>query len=1787
LQSPESNTQTEDNDVETAPRDSEQSQSAHGELELIKDDTSLEVSDDRVRAEQYNLHDDQDVISEQEHLLSHAADQSDHVGVPEEVNYASAQRSSEAKDVAHALEQGNAAEDVDIIGDTTEAAIDSTLFEEQKSRRQSRLIDLDDSEFPDDDDDEEEEGVVAVLPQATTNVAAANRNDTDKDVLDVRNRTFPAGESATELQPTTVADSKKKRGLMGLFRRGDRSRSKSRDRDPLTQEPLLTVAPSNIQTGAEDPRNEVELVENEDAMAEPTNIDEISKPAENFGDTYRIDEIDSHLQGEPASANQTSEVSSVSIYVPEKKKRRGIFGFSNRKDIATPSERETQPSAPPGPSSRSHSTATATPALAPSETDQLPEKTKKRGLFGIGRRAKMKAAVNQEDDRPSDITPLASDLNTEEGVSSLGHPPVIKPSIADEEETKNLEDPNKLVSEVAGQDTKTTEETAVLLSETAELLAEKETTDAQEAARVEVEEEEKARLLAETQAEEEAARLKAEEEEKARLLAAIQAEEDEAKLKAEEAARKKADEEEKARLLAEKQAEEEATRLKLEEEEEQARFRAAIQAEEEEARLKAEEAARLKAEEEENARLLAKKQAEEEAARLKAEEEEKARLLAEKQAEEEAELKAKAAREIEGKEKEKSKSSLFSILQRRREIADSGKDPGDDLMKRKKELQDDKPSMSTDLAAIFSRRRQKTESSNDEQSIDDKIRRNHPLETSTVKMNDEVQMALLRRRMATENAEADREDDRVATTTQADENDREEEERLKDNVQDEDETSKGVLVLVDDEEEASEEEVVDEEENFEVGDEEEGDILDVDDEDEASDVEAESGEEDSDAEAESREEDSDVESDSGEEDSDLEADSGDFDVEAESEDEDSEVEVESDEEDYNGEVENEEDMEDEILEPGDESDIENEEEEEEIGKDYYEVENREHQLEEESEIEEEILDDESEEYEDIEVGDAAIEQEFIADSVNEIAVVSDDDDNFENAHSVGPTAFNEEIVDDREATSKDNKSWFWWKKKKTLAEDQLELNTREQQQVEESERHAERRWWLRKADLARDESEPEAHDENQEEESEEPVKRSWWKRQGIPEMEEPLPDHGDEPFAADSRKGDQMEDKLDSDSHDLKQREAAKIPLMRRWLTSTEHVVGDEIESEVQDNPQNKEGVIPVKSDWKVKTESSAANEPEFDHGNASQKGENKPREKRGWWTRNEKNSANAVVDEEEALMVISADCELGASDRWDSTGNKNTSIKAAGLDNDIEMQRDDPITREMSDTAAKTIDSESGKDAERLWPGQHGSKRCLLLMGILLIAIGIAAGVGIGIAVGEDDQADPTIESTSAPTGAPSEAVPIDPNQKQAYDLLCPLIANCESLLDLETPQGTAFKWLTESELNVTDDLRIIQRYALATLYYSTNGDLWTDNSDWVTDADECLWFSSSSYSQRCSTDNELLVLSLNDNNLQGELPHEISLLTTLTSISIRNPRDNTPSLTGGIPSGVISLSALSSLVISGNSFEGPIPSEIGKLSRLQQLDLSFNSLQGDIPGSFSLLIEITFLDLSGNLLGSIPSDVFSSLSMLKEINLEANNFTAIPDSISSLSSLEKLNLKQNSLEEFPLGVLSVTTLQDLDLSENIYGGSSIPEQISNLVNLRQLNMKANNLISSIPSTIGQLTQLQRLDLSENSLQGTIPTNLGGATNVRQLLLNSNQLEGPVPADLALMTSIEIIRIDDNDLTGILPNEICALYDSIRPASYADCSEIITFCFSYCCEDGEGCTCRFETSDPARCLVR
>lgn len=132
-----------------------------------------------------------------------------------------------------------------------------------------------------------------------------------------------------------------------------------------------------------------------------------------------------------------------------------------------------------------------------------------------------------------------------------------------------------------------------------------------------------------------------------------------------------------------------------------------------------------------------------------------------------------------------------------------------------------------------------------------------------------------------------------------------------------------------------------------------------------------------------------------------------------------------------------------------------------------------------------------------------------------------------------------------------------------------------------------------------------------------------------------------------------------------------------------------------------------------------------------------------------------------------------------------------------------------------------------------------------------------------------------------PSSTPSISPAPTSTYDRLYALIAaysGTDVLADSETSQSKAFQW-TLGDFEVVgwdDDITILERYALATIFFATDGIRWLSVTDFMLELSYCSW-------QGVGCSNEAISsLSLPSENLAGTLPREIGLLTSLTSIDI-----------------------------------------------------------------------------------------------------------------------------------------------------------------------------------------------------------------------------------------------------------------------------------------------------------------
>jgi hypothetical protein len=341
------------------------------------------------------------------------------------------------------------------------------------------------------------------------------------------------------------------------------------------------------------------------------------------------------------------------------------------------------------------------------------------------------------------------------------------------------------------------------------------------------------------------------------------------------------------------------------------------------------------------------------------------------------------------------------------------------------------------------------------------------------------------------------------------------------------------------------------------------------------------------------------------------------------------------------------------------------------------------------------------------------------------------------------------------------------------------------------------------------------------------------------------------------------------------------------------------------------------------------------------------------------------------------------------------------------------------------------------------------------------------------------------------------------------------------------------------------IERDALVSLYNSTDGANWTDNTGWLGEAGtECSWFGVT------CTNGSVSRLYFWKNGLNGTIPSELGNLSNLTWLNLGNN-----SLSGTIPSELGNLTKLTQMMLFSNSLTGGIPAELGNLANLTTLQLSFNSLSGSIPSELGNLTDLTYLNLSYNsLTGTIPSEV-SSLPKLTTTNYDGNLFIGPGFSISSVerdalvalyNSTDGANWTDNTgwlgeagTECSWFGVTCTNgSVSRLSLHTNLLTGT-IPIELGNLSNLTILLLGDNSLTGSIPSELGNLTNLTTFNLASNSLTGTIPKELGNLTELTSLVLQHNPLTGTIPKELGNLTKLTVLWLFGHTPTGGIPSEL------------------------------------------------
>jgi len=335
-----------------------------------------------------------------------------------------------------------------------------------------------------------------------------------------------------------------------------------------------------------------------------------------------------------------------------------------------------------------------------------------------------------------------------------------------------------------------------------------------------------------------------------------------------------------------------------------------------------------------------------------------------------------------------------------------------------------------------------------------------------------------------------------------------------------------------------------------------------------------------------------------------------------------------------------------------------------------------------------------------------------------------------------------------------------------------------------------------------------------------------------------------------------------------------------------------------------------------------------------------------------------------------------------------------------------------------------------------------------------------------------------------------------------------------------------------------------LVSLYNSTDGSNWINNTNWLSELPVSKWYGIT------VTDSSITSIKLPRNNLSGQLPEEIGQMLDL---EILNLSDN--NLTGELPDSIKYLINLKSLNLSHNQFSGNPINIFSNLNNLISLDLSYNNLSGNIPKDLGKLINLEILNLSNNnFQNNIPIAIFR-LQNLIELNLQNNALIgSIPRQIGNCKKLQILDLSRNKLTgkiskevgklinlnqrlaldhnklsgSIPKEISLLTNLQHIWLNNNQFSGI-LPFEFGKMYNLKSLFIYHNNFVGPIPLTVGNLRELEILYGQNNSFGGNIPQELWFLPKLKMLRLENNQLSGTVPSDLRVLRSIQSINLSNN----------------------------------------------------------
>lgn len=224
-------------------------------------------------------------------------------------------------------------------------------------------------------------------------------------------------------------------------------------------------------------------------------------------------------------------------------------------------------------------------------------------------------------------------------------------------------------------------------------------------------------------------------------------------------------------------------------------------------------------------------------------------------------------------------------------------------------------------------------------------------------------------------------------------------------------------------------------------------------------------------------------------------------------------------------------------------------------------------------------------------------------------------------------------------------------------------------------------------------------------------------------------------------------------------------------------------------------------------------------------------------------------------------------------------------------------------------------------------------------------------------------------------------------------------------------------------------------------------------------------------------------------------------------------------------------------------------RMTRSAELDLSMMGLQR-LPFEWMMgLRAIRFMDLSFNHFSAWPEEALAphcdNLEMLimggcqlpsmppsigrftalKELVLNGNKFTSLPNELGACQQLTKFNVANNQLRSLPSSLGWLYRLEELHISGNPIG--RLPDSIGNLRMLQVMDANTCSL-NAVPDELVYCTQLMDLNLMNNNLI-RLPSRVGWLIRCVTLNVSGNASLKDVPLSMGLCEGLAQIGLGLN----------------------------------------------------------